>query len=255
MKNDLVRVWVDFFALVLTVLMNGLANALPFNNLTTGEISDRFDVYFVPAGYVFAIWGLIYLALGAFAVYQLLPTQRSNPRLRAVGYWFAASCLANIAWLFFWHYLLFPLTLLAMLALLACLIMIYLKLNIGRSSVSTTERWLVEFPFSLYLGWVSVATIANVTSLLDVLGWGGWGISPQIWAMIMLTVGVVLAGIVAVQRADVVYLLVFIWAYIGIAVAQADAPLVVFSAWIGAVLLALVVLMITLRMWPRPIHA
>ena len=204
----------------------------------------------MPAGYVFSIWGLIYLALVAFVIYQVLPSQRENDRFRRIGYWFAASCVANIAWLFFWHYQLFPLTLLAMLVLLACLIVVYLKLDIGRSQVSTIERWLVNFPFSLYLGWVSVATIANVTSLLDYLGWGGWGVPPQVWAVIMLSVGVLLAGVVAVQRGDFIYVLVFIWAYIGIAAAQSDAPLVVFASWIGAVLLGLSLLMIALRMWP-----
>jgi hypothetical protein len=255
MNKDIIRGWVNVLALVATIAVNGLANALPLNGLTTGEISDGFDVYFVPAGYVFSIWGLIYLALAAFVIYQVFPSQRENDRLRRVGYWFAASCAANIAWLFSWHYQLFPLTLLAMLVLLACLIVVYLKLDIGRSRVSTIERWLVDFPFSLYLGWVSVATIANVTSLLDYLGWGGWGISPQVWAVIMLSVGVVLAGMMAVQRGDYIYILVFIWAYIGIAVAQSDAPLVVFASWIGAVLLGLALLMIALRMWPMPKRA
>lgn len=255
MNKDIIRGWVNVLSLIVTIVVNGLANALPLNGLTTGEISDSFDVYFVPAGYVFSIWGLIYLALAAFVIFQVLPSQRENTRLRQVGYWFAASCGANIAWLFFWHYQLFPLTLLAMLVLLACLIVVYLKLDIGRTRVSAIERWLVDFPFSLYLGWVSVATIANVTSLLDYLSWGGWGIPPQVWAVIMLSVGVVLAGMIAIQRGDFIYMLVFIWAYIGIAVAQSDAPLVVFASWIGALLLGLALLMIALRMWPMPKRA
>jgi hypothetical protein len=97
MKKDIIRQFVNVLAVVAVLVVNGLANALPLNNQTTGEISDRFQVYFVPAGYVFSIWGLIYLGLLAFAVFQALPAQRDNPRLRRVGYLFAASCVANIA--------------------------------------------------------------------------------------------------------------------------------------------------------------
>jgi len=129
MGRDRVRQWVSLLALMVTIAVNGLANALPLNGQTTGEISDRFQVYFVPAGYVFSIWGLIYLGLGVFAIYQVLPAQRDNPRLRRVGYPFAFSCLANVAWLLLWHYEVFPLTLVAMLALLLSLIAIYLRLG------------------------------------------------------------------------------------------------------------------------------
>ena len=125
-----------------------MANALPLNGQSTGEISDRFQVYFVPAGYVFSIWGLIYLGLGAFAVYQALPAQREDPRLRRIGYLFALSCLANVAWLFLWHYEQFALTVVAMLPLLLSLIAIYLRLEIGRVRVPAIEEWLVRVPFA-----------------------------------------------------------------------------------------------------------
>jgi len=168
---------INLLAVIVTIGVNGLANALPLNGQTTGEISDRFQVYFVPAGYVFSIWGLIYLGFTAFAVYQALPAQRDNPRLQRIGYLFALSCLANIAWLFLWHYEIFLLTLVAMVALLLLLVAIYLRLDINRVRVNRAERWLVHIPFSIYLGWITVATIANVTSVLDYLNWSGWGIS------------------------------------------------------------------------------
>lgn len=225
-------------ALLVTVAVNGLANALPLNDLTTGEISDRFEVYFVPAGYVFSIWGVIYLALIGFVVFQLLPAQRDNPRVARIGLWFVVSCAANVAWLFLWHYLRFSLTLLAMVLLLISLIVIYLRLDIGRRPVPTAERWLVDLPFSLYLGWITVATIANVTSLLHSVGWGGWGISPQVWAVIMLAAAAVIASIVSLTRGDVVYLLVILWALAGIAVKHAGTPLVATTAWLAAAVVA-----------------
>jgi benzodiazapine receptor len=248
MKNDTLRQWVTLVAVIVTIVMNGLANALPFNGLTTGEISDRFQVYFVPAGYVFSIWGLIYLALAAFAIYQVWPAQpfvlgpkdqgRDNPRLRRIGALFVLSCGANIAWLFLWHYEVFLLTLVAMITLLLSLIAIYLRLEIGRAQVSAAERWLVQVPFSIYLGWITVATIANVTSVLDYVNWSGWGISPEAWTVIMLVAGLGIASAVSLTRGDVAYMLVIVWAYVGIAVKHAATPVVATAAWVTAALVA-----------------
>jgi hypothetical protein len=235
MKKETVRVWINVIAVIATIGINGLANALPLNGVTTGEISDRFDVYFVPAGYVFSIWGVIYLGLIAFAIYQALPSQRDNPRLIRVGYLFALSCVANIAWLFLWHYELFPLTLIAMVALLGLLISIYTRLGIGREEAPATEQWLVRLPFSIYLGWVSVATIANVTSLLDYLGWNGWGISEVAWTVVMLVIGAGLTTVVSLSRRDVAYALVIVWAFVGIAVKHTGTPTVAITAVVAAV--------------------
>lgn len=253
MRKDTIRVWTNLGVFVATIAANGLANALPLNGLTTGEISDRFQVYFVPAGYVFSIWGLIYVALAGFAVFQALPAQRENPRLRRTGYLFVGSCLANIAWLFLWHYEQFPLTLLAMLSLLVCLILIYLRLGIGKAAVSSAEKWLVHIPFSVYLGWITVATIANVTSLLDYLNWGGWGISDEAWAIIMLVVGGILASAVNLTRGDTAYMLVIIWAFVGIAVKHSATPVVSTAAWVVTVLVALV-LVAGVVLWRRQSH-
>ena len=238
MKKDILRQVVNVLAVLVTIAINGLANALPLNGLNTGEISDRFKVYFVPAGYVFSIWGLIYLALIGFAIYQALPAQRENPHLRRIGYLFALSCVANVVWLFLWHYEVFPLTIVAMLALLALLIAIYLRLGIGRTRASAAVKWLVHVPFSIYLGWVTVATIANATSLLYYLNWSGWGISPEVWAAIMLVVGAAVASAVSLTRGDVAYMLVIIWAFVGIAIKHAATPVVATAAWVMTAVVA-----------------
>ena len=235
MKRDTIRQVINVVAVVGTVVLNGLANVLPLNNLTTGEISDRFEVYFVPAGYVFSIWGLIYVALVAFAIYQALPSQRDNPRLRKIGGLFALSCVANVGWLFLWHYEVFTLTIVAMAALLLLLIAIYVRLGIGRTSVSASEKWLVRVPFSIYLGWITVATIANVTSLLDFLNWGGWGISPQVWTLIMLVVATGITAAVTFARGDLAYGAVIVWAFAGIGVKHAGTPVVSTAAWVATV--------------------
>lgn len=243
MNKDILRQILVVLAVIAVIAVNIMAVTLPLNGLDTGEISDRFEVYFVPAGYVFSIWSLIYLGLIAYGIFQALPAQRENPRLRATGYLFVLSSLANITWLFLWHYEVFLYTPVAMLVLLLSLIAIYLRLDIGRVQVSTAEKWSVQIPFSIYLGWVSVATIANITQWLYFLNWNGWGIAPELWAVIMLAAGVIISALMSLRRADIAYSLVLVWAYIGIAVKQASTPLVAYSAWIasGLILVILVV--------------
>ncbi len=247
--KDTARQVAVVLSIVATITVNILANALPLNGLNTGEISDRFKVYFVPAGYVFSIWGLIYIGLIAFAVYQALPSQRQNPRLRAVGWWAALGGVANCAWIFLWHYEQFPLTLLAMLTLLATLIVTYLGLGIGRSAVSSGETWAVRVPFSIYLGWITVATVANVTDVLDYLRWDRFGLAPEIWMGIMLAAVLAITTLVSFSRRDVAYALVILWALAGISVKQAAVTAVVLPTWItfGLVALALAASLLSAR--------
>jgi hypothetical protein len=237
--GDIIRQILVILSTVGLIVVNALANILPLNGQGTGEISDRFDVIFVPAGYVFSIWGLIYLVLAAYSVYQALPSQRENPRLRRIGYPYILSCGANVAWLFLWHYEIFEGTIVAMVALLALLIAIYLVLGIGRSRVPVGETWLVRVAFSLYLGWITVATIANATSLLDYLDWGAWGLAPEVWAIIMLVIAAVIASLVSLTRGDVAYVAVIVWAFAGIAVKQNYTTDVAITAWVAAGVVAL----------------
>jgi hypothetical protein len=203
--KDLLRQITVILTILATLVINGLANALPINGLNTGQISDRFQVYFVPAGYVFAIWGVIYLGLIAFAIFQALPSQRENPRLRATGWWISLGGLANSAWIFLWHYEQFPLTLIAMLTLLATLIVTYLRLGIGRTQVPAAETWAARLPFSIYLGWITVATVANATDVLDYVGWKGFGIAPEIWMGIVLAAVLAIAVLMNFTRRDIAY--------------------------------------------------
>jgi hypothetical protein len=223
-------------AVLAVIIVNALANALPINGLTTGEISDSFDVFFVPAGYVFSIWGLIYLATIAYAIYQTLPAQRNDPDLSRIGFLFVFASIANIAWIFLWHHEQFPLTVIAMLALLGSLVAIYLRLDIGHKPVSRQMKWFVHLPFSIYLGWITVATIANITTLLAYWEWGGWGIAPEIWAVIMLAAGTVVGALVSLRRGDVAFAVVLVWAFSGIAIKQNDNTLVATSSWIATAL-------------------
>ena len=247
MNKDIIRQVSVVVALIITIAVNIMSNALPFNGLTAPEIADSFDVYFVPAGYVFSIWSLIYLGLIAYAVFQLLPAQRENPRLRQTGWWFVLSCAANSIWLFLWHYGYFALSVVAMLTLLISLILIYQRLGIGRQTVPSGERWLVHLPFSIYLGWITVATIANITAFLDFINWNGFGIAPEIWTFIMLVVAMAVAGLMAYYRQDIVYLLVLIWAFVGIGVEQSDTAQVANAAYMAAAIVAIFVILVIIQ--------
>lgn len=238
---------------VFTVVVNTLANALPINSQQTGEISNRFDVLFVPANYVFSIWGVIYLGLGAFVVYRALPSQRNNRRLQRIGWLFTLTNLANSAWIFLWHYEYFALTVVVMVGLLLMLIAIYLRLGIGQQATNRVERWVVDGPFSLYLGWITVATITNVTSYLDFVAWDGWGISPAAWTVMLLMVGVGIAAAIAFRHRDTVYLTVLVWAFAGIAVKQVAEPVVVVSASAAAILVTFLIHLVVT--WPSSIFA
>jgi hypothetical protein len=231
MKNTYRQIIVVLVTLI-TIVINILADALPINGLNTGKISDTFQVYFVPAGYVFAIWGIIYIGLIAYAVYQALPAQRENPRLQATGWWVVLGGLANCAWIFLWHYEQFVGTLAAMLILLVTLIVVYLGLGIGRTKVTSGETWTVRIPFSIYLGWITVATVANVSDVLDFLKWNQFGINAMAWMVIILGAVLIIAVLMNFLKRDVAYALVILWALAGIAVKFPQAGIVTIATWI-----------------------
>jgi hypothetical protein len=238
MKNTL-RQSVVVVVILATILINILADALPINGLNTGRISDAFHVYFVPAGYVFSVWGIIYIGLIAYTVYQALPAQKTNPRLQATGWWVVLGGLANSMWIFLWHYEQFVGTLAVMLVLLASLIATYLRLDIAETKVSKTETWLVSVPFSVYLGWITVATIANVADVLDFLKWNAFGIAAQTWFLVILVAVLAISTLMSLNRRDVAYILVILWALVGIGYKFSAEPFI----WIASLTTALLVVL------------
>ena len=233
------RTILNLLTLVLTLVVNSLANILPLNGMNTGQISDSLPSLFTPAGYVFSIWSIIYIGLIAFGIYQALPSQRNNPRIERMGWWFVIANLFNSAWIFAWHYLQFGLSVVLMLGLLVSLLVIYER--IGRRAASRVETWTVNVPFSIYLGWITVATVANIASLLISLGWNGFGI-PAVLTVVMIGVATLLGVLMILLKREIAYPLVLIWAFAGIAAVRADVPVVEIGAIVAAALLLLVML-------------
>lgn len=248
MKKLTVHQIITILVTVLTITLNILANALPFNGQGTGEISDRFDILFVPAGYVFAIWFFIYVGLIAFTVFQAKPSQAENPLLRKIApaYWIAN--MANNIWLFLWHWNLFPLTLLAMITILISLLYLYMQFMKNPQPLTKAEKWLVKLPFSVYLGWISVATIANVSQVLFFANWSGFGISATIWTVIMVLVATIIGILMLVRERNMSYALVLVWSFIGIAAKQSGNALIANTAYLGTGLLLIIGLLIGFRL-------
>lgn len=214
--RDILRQLVTSAAVIIAFLVNVLSNIFPLNGLTIGEISNTFfkNVLIIPASYAFAIWGLIYLGLFAFAIYQALPSQRENPNLRKTGYLLTIALIAQTIWVYLFLSRFFIASVFAMLLILVPLIVMYLRLGIGTKSVSRGEKWFIRYPISIYLGWISVATIVNIASALDINNWNGFGISAEAWTIIMVIIATFIAAIALFQRQDIVYSGVIVWALI-----------------------------------------
>lgn len=211
------------------VTVNALANILPINGVNTGAISDSYPNLFVPTGMTFLIWGLIYLLLAIYIVYQLKESWRASKIeptvVEHVGPLFFLSCCANIGWILAWHYgeVLYSLGIMA--ALFLFLLIIYIKLDIGKYHPAKNEVYLVEMPFSIYFGWISVALVANVTAYLVSINWDRFGIDEQWWTIGVIGVVTILALVMIAKRRDVFYGLVIDWALLGIFLKRnADIP-------------------------------
>ncbi|MEB3216169.1 MAG: tryptophan-rich sensory protein [Nostocales cyanobacterium 94392] len=219
-SGDILRQFVTFAAVIIAFTVNVLSNIFPVNGLTIGEISNTLfkNVLIIPASYAFAIWGLIYLGLFAFAIYQVLPSQRDNPHLRKTGYLLAIASLAQSIWVYLFLSRLFVLSVVAMLLILLPLIAIYLRLETGITPASRAEKWFIRYPISIYLSWISVATIVNIASALYINNWNGFGISAEVWTVIMIIIATIIAATALLQRQDIAYSGVTVWALIAIAI-------------------------------------
>lgn len=218
----------NIIAFAAMVYVNYLSNALPINGNTAGELSDKYVNYFVPAGLTFAIWGVIYGWLLVFLAFQIASffnktiEEKINPIVEKIGWLFVLSCVLNVVWLLAWHYEFVGLSVLLMLLFLSLLLFLNYTIGVGKSKVSSLEKWISHAPFSIYVGWISIATIANVTALLVNIGWNGFGIDDHIWAIIMVIIGSFITVLVLFSRNAILFALVVLWAFYGIYTKRLD---------------------------------
>jgi hypothetical protein len=211
MKNMLIKLLAGV-AYIAMVVMNFLANGLPLNNRSTGDISDAYPNLFAPAGPAFSIWGLIYLLLAGYVFYQFVKKDKKTEGLiKKINPLFIATSLANISWIFAWHYDYIGLSVLIMAILLFLLIRIA---DIIRSEQFTApEKLFIRAPFSVYFSWITVASIANITVFLVSIGWNGFGISDFVWTSIILLVGAFIGILRMYKDKNIAYGMVLVWAY------------------------------------------
>jgi hypothetical protein len=205
-----------FLAATLAVIaVNAAANIIPINGVNTGELSARYPTGFTPAGWVFSIWSLIYLGLLLLSIWAVRADARRSERLERIRNPYLASCAANATWIFLWHYQQILASLVAMLILLASLAVVFVRLRAAPAQ-STAERWCVDLPFSLYLGWITTATIANFGAWRFDVGTYPFGLPMDEWALISVTIATAVYVGMGVLTRDAVYVAVFAWASLGI---------------------------------------
>ncbi len=225
--------------------VNALAMFPIIGGRTTQAISDAYPNLFTPIGSTFSIWGLIYLALLLFAIFQFGKDEKHTNEegvqaLARVRLLYTISCVLNIAWLFLWQFNQIPFTVVLMLGLLLCLIAIMRTLNKVR--VQGLLGFLLKAAFGLYLGWITVATIANITVFLVYLGWNGGGLAPQWWTVGILAVGTLIGCSATVYFKNPAYGLVLLWAFWGIL--QQHLPSGIFAGQYPAIITTLVICMV-----------
>ncbi len=161
----------------------------------------------------------------AFGIYQFLPNQKDDSDLRNTGYLLVIASIAQSIWVYLFLSRLFVLSVVAMLLILLPLIGVYLRLNIGNQPVTRQKKWCIHRPISIYLSWISVATIVNVACALYFQGWNGWGISAQVWTVILLLIATAIAAVIVIQRQDIAYAGVTVWAILAIAIKHWNNPI------------------------------
>lgn len=240
------RLWaiLTLVAIVGTLGVNIFSNIAPLNGLNIGEISNTIfaDVRVTPANYAFVIWGLIYVGLIAFGIYQLRPIPQLQVQLQRSRYLLIAACLAQIIWVFLFLGRQFVLSVVAILGILIPLALIYLQLRTRQDRVSRSERWFLRIPISVYFGWITVATVVNIASALYSLGWTGGGISADVWTAIAIIISAAIASVIAIRYHDWAFVLVIIWALVAIAVRQWGTPIIATTAVTLAIALAILLL-------------
>jgi hypothetical protein len=224
-------------AILGSIAVNTFSNFFPLNGVNIGKLSNTLlaPVQIIPANYAFAIWGLIYLGLIGFGIYQIQPSQRKNPLLQRSGYLLVLASVAQCAWIYLFLARLFALSVIAMLGILLPLIGIYQRLGIGEQRISRQDRWLIQIPISIYLGWITVATVVNVAIALYSFNWSGWSIAPTVWTVMMMLVSAAIAAFITLQRRDTAYTLVIVWALVAIAIRHLNTPLIAVTGGVLAI--------------------
>ncbi|MEO9483816.1 MAG: TspO/MBR family protein [Ekhidna sp.] len=233
---------IPVLSLAVVLIVNFLANFLPIGGRTTGEISASYPSLFTPAGFTFSIWGLIYSLLISYAIYQLMPRNKYRPIFDRINRHFVINCVANTLWIICWHYELITLSLILMAVILTSLIGIYRHI-LPNKIEGFRDRLFIRIPFSLYLGWITVATLANISVEQTVIGMDNWMMTKTVWVFVELALAGAVGTVMIIRYRDPIFGGVVAWAAYGITEKQVDTPEVAGAAAV-VMILVLVILII-----------
>lgn len=204
-------------AFVVMIIVNLLANLIPIGGNTTAEVSEKYSNLFTPAPITFAVWGVIYIMLAVFIIYQMNPGNRSDHAeeiTKNIGIWFLVSCILNIAWIFTWHFRLTGISTLLIVSMLYSLIIIMKRIN--KSHYSLVGKVFVKAGFEIYLGWILAASIANICVFAVKAGMSAFGTLASICTVLLLVTGAILGSYISVHYNSILSAVAVSWAYIGI---------------------------------------
>ncbi len=254
----------NILAFILVLVFNTLAVVLPLNGKSTGQLSDQYPNLFTPAGLTFSIWSVIYLFLLGFIIFQCVVLfKKSHPsraKILNISGPFVINCLANASWIVAWHYEQVAVSVVIMLVILFSLVTIHERLHLALPLKPPVEKFLIDVPFSLYLGWISIATIANITALLVDMHWNGAGIAPYLWTVVLISIGTLLNMYLVNFKNNAAFGLVGIWAFIGIIIKRQSADgensnHVIFCAQVAISLIAVSIILQIFKHWKHSVDA
>ncbi len=254
---------INVAAVAVMLAANGLANGLPINGLTTGDVSAYYPNLLVPAGFTFAIWGVIYSLVLGFLAYQFFGGAPAQQAVATIGPWLAINALANAAWIAAWHYLQIEASVVIMLVIFASLAVIYVRLGANKMPAARAGYVCATLPFAVYFAWISLALVLNITALLVSLGWSGAPLSAEAWGTALLIIIANLTAFMVLTRRDLAWGAVSLWALLGISRRLSQTPdvaIMTVTLWVAA---ATVAIAMALRVWlsaraaraPRPAQA
>lgn len=253
MKQHYKLIGLQMIAFVAMITVNALANILPINGLNTGEVSAFYPNYFVPAGFTFSIWGIIYLLLALYIIVSTSLLLNKNldaskqKMLTQVAKIFIVTCIINASWIFVWHHLQIVASVFVMLLFLFALIVMYLKQKQSFIKLTAFQQFAIQIPFVIYLAWICVATIANIAALLVSIGFNGAGIEPETWSTTMIIVASILAAFFGIKEKQWAFCAVVAWALYGIMQGQKNSSYqVALTAKICLILVLLVLVIATI---------
>jgi benzodiazapine receptor len=231
-------------SLIFMIIVNAISILFPLGGQTVSEVTQNYYALFTPAAYAFSIWGLIYLLLLGFVIFQAQPQNRDAEFIQKIGWWFPISCLLNSLWLVVWLNEWITLSVIIIVGLLISILMTYYHLQ--NEYIPLKGKLFVKLPFSIYAGWVSVATIVNISIYLSSVGFGGFGLSDTFWACIMIVVATFLGIALLLKYQDIAFSLVLVWAFIAIAAQQSDYSAIVITAWMSTIALIVIAILVNI---------